>query len=154
DGEMFANNRPPAPSSRALTVSENREPRPTHVQMRGDFQSPGEVVSPGTPAFLPPLRSRNARADRSDLARWLVEPENPLTPRGAVNAIWQQPFGRGLVATPENFGIQGEPPTHPELLDWLAVELRESGWSRKRLIRMIVSSATYRQSSRARADLA
>jgi hypothetical protein len=152
DGEMIANNRPPAPSSRALTVAEGPRARPTFVHLRGDFLSPGEEVRPGTPAFLPPLHARGARADRHDLALWLVDPSNPLTARVAVNAIWQHLFGRGLVATPEDFGIQGEPPSHPELLDWLATELVSSGWTPKHLIRMIVTSATYRQSSRHRAD--
>jgi hypothetical protein len=153
DMEMFANNRPPPPSSHALTVAETTKTRPTFVQLRGDFLTPGEKVQPGTPAFLPPLQSRRSEPDRYDLARWLVAPDNPLTARVAVNAIWQQLFGRGLVATPENFGLQGEAPSHPELLDWLATEFSSSGWSRKALIRRIVTSATYRQSSRHRSDL-
>jgi hypothetical protein len=154
DGEMLANNRPPPLSSKALTVKEDPKPRSAFVQLRGDFLTPGEEVSPGTPAFLPPLPGRDGAPDRRDLARWLVDPRNPLTARVAVNAVWQQLFGRGLVATPENFGLQGEPPSHPELLDWLATELIDSGWSRKRLIRWVVTSATYRQSSRHRPDLA
>jgi mono/diheme cytochrome c family protein len=154
DMEMLANNRPPEPSSRALTVAENRSPRRTFLQVRGDFLTPGEEVRPGTPAFLPPLQGRGLAPDRSDLARWLVDPANPLTARVAVNGIWQQLFGRGLVATPENFGLQGDPPSHPELLDRLATDLVASGWSRKALIRSIVTSSTYRQSSRHRADLA
>jgi hypothetical protein len=154
DPEMLANNKPPAPSSAALSVAENKRPRRSFVQVRGDFLTPGEEVRPGTPAFLPPLRGRKGDPDRYDLARWLVDPANPLTARVAANEIWQQLFGRGLVATPENFGLQGEPPTHPELLDWLATELVSSGWSRKALIRRIVTSATYRQSSGHRADLA
>jgi hypothetical protein len=154
DSEMLANNRPPAPSSRALTVAESPKPRRSFVQVRGDFLTPGEEVRPGTPAFLPPLRGRRGDPDRYDLARWLVDPANPLTARVAVNEIWQQLFGRGLVATPENFGLQGESPSHPALLDWLATELTATDWSRKGLIRRIVTSATYRQSSRPRADLA
>jgi hypothetical protein len=153
DREMLANNKPPPPSSKALTVSENSKPRRTFVQQRGDYQTPGEEVRAGTPAFLPPLRGRNGEPDRYDLARWLVDPANPLTARVAVNAVWQQLFGRGLVATPENFGLQGEPPSHPELLDWLATEFAASGWGRKGLIRKVVTSATYRQLSRRRADL-
>ena len=138
-----------------MTVANAPKPRPTFVQVRGDFLTPGEEVRPGTPAFLPPLRGRDGAGepDRYDLARWLVDPANPLTARVAVNAAWQQLFGRGLVATPENFGLQGEPPSHPELLDWLATEFISSGWSRKSLIRLIVTSATYRQSSRHRPDL-
>src|SRR5207237_7553485 len=92
DGEMIANNRPPAPSSKALSIAANPKPRRTFVQVRGDFLTPGEEVRPGTPAFLPPLHARHAEAelDRSDLARWLVAPGNPLTARVAVNAVWQQ----------------------------------------------------------------
>jgi len=153
DGEMVANNRPPAPSTKAMTVAENARRRQTFVQVRGDFLTPGEGVRPGTPLFLPPLHGRQSEPDRYDLARWLVAPGNPLTARVAVNAIWQQLFGRGLVGTPENFGLQGEPPSHPDLLDWLAMEFSSAGWSRKALIRRIVTSATYRQSSRHRGDL-
>jgi hypothetical protein len=153
DNEMAKNNRPLPPSTRALTVSQAPKPRRTFVHLRGDFLSPGEEVKPGTPAFLPPLESRGAAPDRYDLARWLVDRRNPLVGRVAVNALWQQLFGRGLVATAENFGLQGEPPSHPELLDWLATELADSGWSRKALVRLIVTSATYRQSSRHRPDL-
>jgi hypothetical protein len=92
-------------------------------------------------------------ADRLDLARWIVAPENPLTARAEVNRTWQHLFGRGIVATPEDFGMRGDKPSHPELLDWLATEFRERGWSRKELIRLIVTSATYRQSSHVRSDL-
>src|SRR5262249_49631004 len=154
DMEMLANNRPPEPSSKAMAVAENPRPRRTFVQVRGDFLTPGEEVRPGSPAFLPPLHGRDGDPDRYDLARWLVDPANPLTARVAVNGVWQQLFGRGLVATPEDFGLQGEPPSNPDLLDWLATGFVASGWSRKALIRTIVSSATYRRSSRQRADLA
>lgn len=128
--------------------------RPTHLLTRGDFKQPGEAVEPGTPAALPPLEAAGARATRLDLARWLVAPENPLTARVTVNRIWQEYFGRGLTRTSENFGNQGERPSHPELLDWLAAEFMESGWSLKHIHRLIVSSATYRQSSHSRPDLA
>ncbi len=128
--------------------------RKTHLLMRGDFKQPGEAVEPGTPAALPPLDAAGARPTRLDLARWLVARENPLTARVAVNRIWQEYFGRGLARTSENFGNQGERPSHPELLDWLAAEFMESGWSLKHVHRLIVSSATYRQSSHSRADLA
>ncbi len=154
DREMAKNNRPPPPSSKALTIAERSEPRPSYVHMHGDYLSPGEPVEPGTPAFLPPLASRGPTPDRADLARWLVDRRNPLTARVAANALWQTLFGRGLVATPENLGLQGEAPSHPELLDWLATELVSEGWSRKHVIRRIVTSATYRQSSRFRAELA
>lgn len=128
-------------------------PRQTHVHLRGDFREQGRAVSPEAPSFLPPLTSRGDRPDRLDLARWIVSAENPLTSRVAVNHIWATLFGRGLVATPDDFGTQGEPPSHPELLDWLAIEFQRLGWSRKALIRQIVLSETYRQSSRGRADL-
>jgi hypothetical protein len=127
--------------------------RRTRVHTRGDYQQPGEEVIPGTPAVLPPLRPRGAKADRLDLARWLVDPANPLTPRVTVNHVWKHLFGRGLVATVDNFGALGEPPSHPELLDYLASEFLRLGWSRKQLIRLIVTSATYRQSSDGREEL-
>ena len=127
--------------------------RKTRVHLRGDYQRPGEEVLPGTPAVLPPLRARGTVADRLDLARWITDPAHPLTARVAVNQIWLQLFGRGLVATPDNFGALGERPSHPELLDWLATEFTRLGWSRKALIRLLVTSETYRQASRRRADL-
>ncbi len=154
DGEQIKNNRPQPPSTKAMTLAEAPEPRRTFVQVRGDYQNPGEAVTPGTPGFLPPLRARQGVPDRLDLARWVADPGNPLAGRVAVNHVWQQLFGRGLVATPENFGLHGEPPSHPELLDWLSSEFVGTGWSRKRLIRLLVTSATYRQSSRHRAELA
>ncbi len=128
--------------------------RKTRIHLRGEYQQPGDEVEPGTPAVLPPLERRGARADRLDLARWLVDPANPLTARVTVNHVWQHLFGRGLVATVDNFGLLGEPPSHPELLDYLATEFVQLGWSRKKLIRLIVTSATYRQSSVLREDLA
>ncbi len=130
------------------------EERPTHVHVRGDFLRKGEAVAPGVPAILPPLKSRGPEPDRLDLARWLVAPENPLTARVTVNHVWRHLFGRGLVSTENDFGLRGERPSHPELLDWLALEFQRLGWSRKQLIRRIVTSATYRQSSVWRADLA
>ena len=152
-GDQIPNNRPQPPSAVALSIEEASQQRETHVQLRGDFRSPGEQVQAGTPTFLPPPES-NGVTSRYELARWLVAPDNPLTSRVAVNHQWKHLFGRGLVATPENFGVQGAPPSHSELLDWLASELVDSGWSRKRLIRLIVMSATYRQSSRYRQELA
>ncbi len=121
--------------------------RPTHVHMRGNFQLKGDLVAPATPGFLPPLTTRGKVADRLDLARWLVEPQHPLTARTAVNHFWQHLFGEGLVATPENFGMSGQPPSHPELLDWLAAEFVRLKWSRKAMIRTIVLSAAYQQTS-------
>ncbi len=128
--------------------------RKTRIHLRGEYQQLGDEVEPGTPAVLPLLHSRGARADRLDLARWLVDPANPLTARVTVNHVWQHLFGRGLVATVDNFGLLGEPPSHPELLDYLATEFAQLGWSRKKLIRLLVTSATYRQSSVLREDLA
>ncbi len=121
--------------------------RETRIHTRGNFLAPGAVVKPGTPGFLPPLKARGDTADRLDLAKWLVDPAHPLTVRVAVNNVWQYLFGYGLVPTPENFGLNGTRPKHPELLDWLATEYVRLKWSRKALIRTIVMSATYRQSS-------
>jgi hypothetical protein len=135
--------------SLAMTLIESNERHSTHIRIRGDYKQKGIEVTPGTPGALP-----GQAADRLALARWLVSPENPLTARVAVNRFWQQLFGRGLVGTPEDFGTQGEKPTHPELLDLLARDFMGNGWSMKRLIRQIVTSSTYRQSSDARPDLA
>ena len=110
-------------------------------------------MSGGVPAFLPPLSTKTLRPTRLDLARWLFDPANPLTARVTVNRMWQHFFGIGLVDTENDFGMQGSPPTHPELLDWLASEFEHRGWSRKSLHRLIVTSATYRQSSFLRDDL-
>ncbi len=136
-----------------LFTTKTNAPR-TFVHLRGDFLAHGDEVQP---AVLGALNSRTqtaaANLNRLDLARWIVSPENPLTARVVVNRIWLHLFGRGLVNTPEDFGTRGELPSHPELLDWLASEFQRSGWSRKQIIRMIVTSATYRQSSRWREDL-
>lgn len=140
--------RKPRPTSIvAMSIRERVQPRITRIHHRGDYRQAREEVRPNTPAFLPPLRPRSGEPDRLDLARWLVRDDHPLTARVAVNHVWQHLFGRGLVDTPDNFGTTGSEPTHPELLDWLAREFRESGWSRKALIRLIVTSETYRQSS-------
>jgi hypothetical protein len=137
----------------SLVMSERKQPRETFVHFRGDFLRPGDRVDGAVPAVFPPIAARGERSNRLDLARWLVDPANPLTTRVTVNRVWQQFFGTGLVATENDFGTQGTPPTHPELLDWLAVELVYRGWSLKSLHRLIVTSATYRQSSRVRRDL-
>ena len=124
----------------------------TLLRQRGSFTSPGERVFAAVPTALGRL-PEDQPPNRLGLARWLVSPDNPLTARVAVNRLWQVLFGRGLVATAEDFGTQGERPSHPELLDWLAVEFMEKGWSGKGLVRAIVTSATYRQSSAASAVL-
>ncbi len=133
----------------ASTVVEQKldKRRKTHVHNRGDFRQPGEEVRADTPAFLPPLNPRGTEADRLDLARWLVRDDHPLTSRTAVNHVWKHLFGRGLVETEDNFGTAGAEPSHPELLDWLARRLMDSGWSRKSLIKLVVMSSAYRQSS-------
>ena len=125
-------------------------PRKTYLLKRGRYNMPdeSEALQPNVPTFLPPLPA-GAPRNRLTLARWIVSPENPLTARVAVNRIWQRLFGTGLVKTSENFGLQAEPPSHPELLDWLAVEFVRTGWDVKQLHRTIVTSATYRQSSSA-----
>ena len=136
-----------------LVLKELAKPRETHIHLRGNFLSKGDAVSPGVPGVLPPLPA-GAPPNRLTLAKWLVDRGNPLTARVTVNRFWAQYFGRGLVETQEDFGTQGTPPTHPELLDWLAVEFMESGWDMKALHRLIVHSATYRQSSRLTPELA
>ncbi len=127
--------------------------RPTRVLLRGNFLQPGDPAPPGTPAFLPALEPRGPTADRLDLARWLVRPDHPLTSRVTVNQFWMHLFGAGLAPTPENFGISGQPPTHPELLDWLSAEFMSRKWSRKALLRQILLSSTYRQASARRPEL-
>ena len=127
--------------------------RENYIHIRGDFRSKGLTVSAGVPLVFPPL-PRGANQNRLTLAQWLVSSENPLTARVTVNRVWQELFGRGIAATPDDFGKQGSIPSHPELLDWLAVNFREQGWGFKRLIRDIVTSATYRQASHRRSDIA
>jgi hypothetical protein len=142
-------------TNKAPSFAERRkERRETFVHVRGDYARPGVKVPAGTPAVMPALRPRDEMPDRLDLARWLMDGRNPLTARVTVNRIWQRLFGVGLVASSDDFGTKGDPPTHPRLLDWLAAELRDNGWSRKALIRRIVLSATYQQSSRQRPELA
>ena len=130
-----------------VMIMSDAKPRVTHVLLRGNYEMPGEEVKPATPASLPPM-PQDAPRNRLGLAQWLVSPENPLTARVQVNRYWQLFFGAGLVKTSENLGTQCDPPSHPELLDWLAVEFRESGWNVKRMQRLMVTSAAYRQSSR------
>ena len=135
-----------------LVMRELPSPREAYIHINGDFLRKGDTVQPGTPAVLPPLPSSEG-INRLDLARWLVDETNPLTPRVTVNRIWQRYFGIGIVETENDFGTQGTPPSHPELLDWLASELVSGGWSLKQLHRLIVTSATYRQASDHRAEL-
>ena len=130
-----------------LVMIEQEQPRETHLLRRGDFKDPQEQVQPGTPGSLPPMQE-GLSADRVGLARWLASRDNPLTARVTVNRWWADIFGRGIVATEEDFGTQGDRPTHPDLLDWLAVEFMENDWSMKHVHRLIVNSATYQQSSR------
>jgi hypothetical protein len=134
-----------------LVSHEQSQPRPAFILKRGEYEQKTEKVDRATPAFLPSLPADVPR-NRLGLARWLVSPENPLTARVAVNRFWQQCFGVGIVKTSEDFGTQGEPPSHPELLDWLAVQLREDGWNVKKFMKRLVMSATYRQSSNVTLD--
>ena len=131
----------------AMVMGELTTPRETFVLARGDYRNKTEKVEPGVPSMLPPL-PKDAAANRLTLAKWLVDPAHPLTSRVAVNRFWQMYFGYGIVKTQEDFGVQGEPPVHPELLDWLATEFVRSKWDVRALQRLIVTSATYRQSSK------
>ncbi|HEU0007842.1 MAG TPA: PSD1 and planctomycete cytochrome C domain-containing protein, partial [Terriglobia bacterium] len=131
---------------KTMAMQERKDARTTHIHVRGSFLNKGEPVAAGVPALFPSL-PEGQPADRLSLARWLVSEHNPLAARVTVNRIWEQFFGRGLVATSEDFGTQGEPPSHPELLDWLATELVAKQWDVKTMQRLIVTSATYRQSS-------
>ena len=130
-----------------MVMSELEKPRDTFILARGDYRNKTDKVEPGTPAVLPPLPKTEGRPNRLTLARWLVDPSHPLTARVAVNRYWQMYFGTGLVKTAENFGSQGEPPSHPELLDWLATEFIRTGWDVKAMQRLIVTSAAYRRAS-------
>lgn len=131
---------------RVMVMQDRAEYRPTFMLEKGLYNRPGEEVRPGVPACLPPL-SEGQKPDRLALAEWLISPANPLTARVIANRLWQQFFGIGLVKTAEDFGAQGELPSHPELLDWLACELRDSGWDVKRFCRLIVTSQAYQRQS-------
>jgi len=134
-----------------VMIMSDAKPRETAILSRGEYLKPGTKVSFATPAFLPPMPT-GAPANRLGLARWLVMPEHPLTARVQVNRMWQHAFGAGIVKTSEDFGVQSEYPIHGELLDWLAFEFRTRGWSMKAMHRLIVTSATYRQSSRSTSE--
>ena len=147
----------PAPASPVMSVrvisQRANSPRVSHLLHRGEFKQPREKVTPTTLSTLPKATNR-AQGDRLDLARWLVDGHNPLVPRVTANHIWANLFGEGIVRTVNDFGVRGDAPTHPELLDWLASELVKHKWSRKAMIRLIVNSATYRQSSAHRPEMA
>jgi hypothetical protein len=128
-------------------IMSDAQPRKTMIFDRGSYEMPTTEVTSDTPAMLPPMAA-DLPKNRLGLAKWLMAPENPLTARVQVNRFWQHYFAHGLVKSTENFGLLGDAPTHPELLDWLAVEFRENGWDMKKIHRLIVTSATYRQSSK------
>lgn len=130
-----------------LVMAEMAEPRPTFVLMRGAYDKKGELVTAGTPAHLPAFPA-GLPTNRLGLARWLIDPGQPLTVRVTVNRLWQLVFGTGLVRTTEDFGTRGEAPSHSELLDWLANEFVRTGWDVKRMVKLLVLSASYRQDSR------
>src|SRR5580704_13053659 len=135
-----------------MVMAEANPPKSTFLLVRGAYDHPGEKVTPGVPAVLPPLPA-GAPNNRLGFAEWVIDPGNPLLARVTVNRFWQMYFGNGIVKTVEDFGSQGEWPSHPELLDWLATEFISSGWNVKALQKLIVTSATYLQSSRATPDL-
>jgi hypothetical protein len=157
DIELADANHPQSRSKKFAALTQRDSPRSTRMLNRGDWLQPGDEVQPGFPSFLHSLKTESLKTEnpsRLDLARWLIDPANPLTPRVMANQIWLHLFGAGLVRTADDFGTRGQPPTHPELLDWLASELLIRETSRKALIRQIVNSATYRQSSHHRPELA
>jgi Protein of unknown function (DUF1549)/Protein of unknown function (DUF1553)/Planctomycete cytochrome C len=137
---------------KSLVMRELAKPRPTRILLRGSHHTPGDPVQPAVPASFPQLPA-GTEVNRLSFAKWLVADENPLTARVTINRMWGEVFGLSLVETPEDFGMRGEPPSHPELLDWLATELVRLRWSQKAALRLIVTSATYRQSSRATPSL-
>jgi hypothetical protein len=143
------------PNTKAPALTEvTKDRRMTYVHIAGDYTRRGPDVMPASLSALPPMtKPVQKEANRLDLAKWLVSPQHPLTNRVSVNHIWSKLFGIGLVSTPDDFGSTGEPPSHPELLDWLAFEFMRQGWSRKQLIKLIVTSATYKQSSLHRDDI-
>src|SRR5439155_268069 len=137
---------------RVMVMQELPKTRDAFVLTKGSYDKPADKVTARTPSTLPAV-AEGEKKDRLALAKWLFSSEHPLTSRVIVNRYWQQFFGAGIVKTAEDFGVQGERPSHPELLDWLAVEFRESGWDVKHVYRLIVTSAAYRQSSKVTADL-
>jgi hypothetical protein len=146
--EALRKQMPPYPTTLVMQERPSDDPRPTFLHNRGEYLQPTERVEPAVLSILPPLPP-DAPRDRLALARWLVSPQNPLVGRVTMNRQWAAFFGRGIVRTTQDFGYQGDPPSHPELLDWLAVEFVKQGWSMKRMHKLIVMSETYRQASRA-----
>ena len=148
------------PEPRVQALWDRGQPSPTYLYRRGDPQSPGRLVGPGVPSVLtdgktpfevkPPWPDAKKTGRRLAFAKWLTQPEHPLTARVLVNRLWKQHFGRGIVTTLGNFGKAGAPPSHPELLDWLAVEFVKNGWSIKKMHKLMMMSAAYRQSSATR----
>jgi hypothetical protein len=149
---VVAKTRPIIPTLPVMEELASQKQRATYLMVKGNFLSPGDKVESAVPAAFPPL-PKGAPVNRLGVAQWLVSPDNPLTARVAVNRLWSQLFGTGIVETEEDFGTQGELPSHPELLDWLATEYVRLNWSTKALLREIVTSATYRQSSRVTPEL-
>jgi len=154
--EMAAIEKERADIEKVLPVSliskERKDERPAFILKRGEYDQRGPKVERSTPSFLPPFPP-DAPRNRLGFARWLIDPKHPLTARVAVNRMWQQAFGTGIVKTTEDFGTQGEPPSHPELLDWLALQFIEDGWDVKKFMKRLVMSRTYRQSSKVNRDL-
>ncbi len=164
ESEILTVKREMEPPLKIRALWDRGEPSPTYILRRGDHDKPGPLVGPGVPSVLtngktpfaaePPFPDGTPKTGRRlAFARWLVEPDHPLTARVMVNRIWSHHFGRGIVKTLENFGVQGESPSHPELLDWLALEFIERGWSIKDMHRLMMNSRTYKQSSRVTDDL-
>lgn len=139
---------------RTLVMRDRATPREHYIHLGGDFTAKGSAVQPGVPGVFPPMKNPNTVPNRLDLAKWLVDPDNPLTARVTMNRLWQQYFGKGIVETENDFGLAGDRPTHPEALDWMASEFMAGGWKMKRMHRTLVMTATYRQTSSARADAA
>jgi hypothetical protein len=151
--QSLRDSRPRFPTTFVFEERQDKHKRPTHIHVRGEYQRPDEEVSAAVPAVLHSF-SEDVPQNRLTFAKWLVDDRNPLVARVIANQLWQSFFGRGIVSTPGNFGVEGAPPSHPKLLDWLAVELQHSGWSLKSLQRQIVMSAVYRQSSKVSPELA
>lgn len=151
-GELVALRRKKPKIQRTMIVRDRATPRDHYIHLGGDFTRKGASVQPEVPSVMPPLKDAGKVPNRLDFSKWLVARDNPLTARVTVNRIWQHYFGKGIVETENDFGVMGDKPTHPELLDWLASEFMDNGWNLKHLHKTIVSSMVYRQASAARAD--